>query len=303
MKILAGNSHTTLASELAALLSCQSLPVSLTKFPNGEKRVQVGGEVEGETILLVQSFSEPVDEHIIEFCLLADALKHLKANHVVAIVPWFGYSPQDKSFRSGEPISAHVIARIIESLGVDAFVTVDIHSKDTLRFFSIPTLEVSSLDIYLEEFANKDLTNHVVVSVDKGSRERCAAFASKLQLPICEFDKVRDRETGEVSLSLISGQVDSKIGIAFDDFVSTGSTRIAASSILKSMGMSMYIDCITHGLLAEDSPRLLQESQIDSMYVTNTYPIPDWKRFPKLTVLSIAPVLAKAIQANLSSLL
>lgn len=296
MIILSGSSNTALAQEIADILGVKLADVEISKFPNGEKRIWVKEEVADQTVVIVQSFSDPVDEHIIELSLLADACKHLHAKEIIAVVPWLGYSPQDKSFRTGEPVSVHVIARLIETMGIQKLITADLHSPRSLDFFSIPTVELSSLPLYIEFFKQRDLDNHVVVAVDKGAMPRSEKFANALGLPLCVFEKFRDRYTGEVTLTHKSGEVKGKKAISFDDFVSTGSTRISAANILKQMGVKYYTDCITHGILAGDSPQKIQASLIDEMITTNTYFIPDYKKIPKLRIISIASIIADALK-------
>lgn len=296
MIVISGSSNQILAQDIASNLQVPVAEVEISKFPNGEKRIWIKDQMQDQVAVVVQSFSEPVDEHIVEFTLLVDACKHLGAKQIIGVVPWFGYSPQDKSFRPGEPISAHVMAKIIETVGVEVFITADIHSQETLKFFSIPTIEISSLPLFVQHFKDLQLQDYVVISVDKGSRERCVQFAQTLQVPLCQFDKHRDRQTGAVELELIEGEVAHKHGIAFDDFVSTGSTRISASKILKEMGLQSYVDCITHPLLAGDSAFRIENSHIDRILTTDTYCIPKHKRIEKIEILSMAPLFAQAIR-------
>lgn len=298
MIILSGQSNQPLAQKISQHLDAPLAQVEISKFPNGEKRIWVKSDLKDQTVVILQSFSDPVDEHIIEFSLLADAAKHLGAKKRIALIPWLGYSPQDKSFRTGEPISVHVIARIIESVGIDQLITVDIHSKKSLDYFSIPTLEISALPLFIQRFESQSLDNHIIISVDKGSQALSEKIAQQLNLPVCYFDKTRDTHTGEVTLNLKSGDVKDKHGIAVDDFVSTGSTRIAASQQLKHLGLLSYTDCITHALLAQDSPQQLQDSLIDHLITTDTYPVSQQKTFPKLEIISIAPLLAQTLQQN-----
>jgi ribose-phosphate pyrophosphokinase len=295
MDLLSGSSHQQLAQDIATRIGANLLPVEISKFPNGEKRIWVKGQLSSKTVAVIQSFSDPVDEHIIEFALMTDAVKHLGAETIIGVIPWLGYSPQDKEFRKGEPVSVHVIARILQATGLTHFITVDIHSHASLAHFHIPAEELSAEELFISELKKRDLGNHTVISVDKGSMERSRNFAAKLNLPLVVLDKTRDRNTGEVQLTYVSGEVAGKTGIAIDDFVSTGSTRIAAAGMLKSMGLTKYIDCITHALLTGDTPQRLQASLVDEIIVTDTYPIPESKKFPKLTILSIAPVISKAL--------
>lgn len=294
--ILSGTAHPQLARQLAQLLKLKVGNVEISYFPNGEKRIWVKEKLFGKTVVIVQPFSAPVDEHIVEFCLLLDAAHHLKAGKVLGVVPWLGYSPQDKLFRSGEPISVHVVAKMIESLNLDHLVIADIHSADSLQHFTVPITQVSAGKLYIDHFRQKNLTNHIAVALDKGATPRAREFANALKLPLIQFEKSRDRETGVVTFKSFKDGVKGKHIISFDDFVSTGTTRIQASRILKQKGALSYTDCITHALLAGDSPQKLQRSSIDHLYTTDSYPIPKGKRFPKLTVLPIAPLLAEAIK-------
>lgn len=297
MIIVSGSSNPKLGKSLGQLLDSPLAEVEISKFPNGEKRIWVKSGLKGRDVLIVQSFSHPVDEHIIEFTLLVDAARHLGAKKIIAIIPWLGYSPQDKEFRKGEPVSVHVIARIIESIGITELVTVEIHSLKSLKFFTVPVHHVATLPLFVDYFSGQDLHHHIVISLDKGARSEAQKLSQKLHLPLCVFDKVRDRHTGEVTLTHLSGDVQGKHGIAIDDFVSTGATRIAASRILKSMGLLTYTDCITHAILAGDSHHKLQQSQVDRLLVTDTYPIPSQKYIAKLTQLSAAPLIASTVNA------
>lgn len=297
LHLIPGSSNPSLCYQLAPLLQAKVADIDISKFPNGEKRIWIKSNLQNSVAIILQSFSEPVDEHIIELALIADACKHAKSHLVLAVVPWLGYSPQDKEFRKGEPVSVHVIAKIIEAMSVDHLLTVDIHSRESLSYFTIPTTEISALPLFTEYFQSQSLKNYVVASLDKGALEDSQKFAQKLNLPLVVFEKHRDLYTGEVELKHISGEVKNKHVIAIDDFVSTGSTRITASRILKSLGAKFYIDCITHPLLALDSASKLQLSQIDRVIVTDTYHVPPEKIFPKLTILPIAPLLSQAIKS------
>ncbi|MBI2009788.1 MAG: ribose-phosphate pyrophosphokinase [Candidatus Chisholmbacteria bacterium] len=294
--VLSGSAHPKLARELAELLHLKVAATDISYFPNGEKRIWVKDKLAGKVVVIVQPFSAPVDEHIVEFCLLLDAAHHLKAQQVVGVVPWLGYSPQDKLFREGEPISVHVVAKMIESLNLNHLVVADIHSADSLKHFTVPVTQVSAAELYINHFKKLNLKNHLAVALDKGATKRAHEFARALKLPLVQFEKSRDRKTGAVTFKSLKDGVRGKHVISFDDFVSTGTTRIQASSILKQKGALSYTDCITHALLAGQAPKKLQASSIDRLYTTDSYPIPKAKLFPKLTILHIAPLLAKAIK-------
>ena len=293
--ILSGSAHPKLASQLAQLTNFPLGKVSISKFPNGEKRVWVRQKLAGKVVIIVQPFSDPVDEHIIEFCLLVDAAHHLKAKKIIGVVPWLGYSPQDKLFRQGEPISVHVIAKLIEAVNLSRLIIADIHSESALTNFSIPVTHISTIQIFINHFKSKNLNNHIAVALDKGATQRVKKFAAVLRLPMAQFEKTRDRRSGQIKFETLKGDVKDKHIISFDDFVSTGATRIQASKILKQKGAKSYTDCITHALLADDSPSQLQQSAIDKLIATDSYPIPKTKRFPKLKIMPIAPLISQAL--------
>lgn len=299
MILVSGSSNPLLTQQIAVQLSAPLADVHISKFPNGEKRIWVKTDLTDQTVAIIQSFSEPVDEHIIEFLLLADACRSRGAKHITAVIPWLGYSPQDKSFRDGEPISVQVIAKIIESVGVNQLMTVDIHSQTSLDYFTIPTTELTSLVIFVDHLKGLDLTNYVVVSIDKGSRRRSQELAQVLELPLCTFDKSRDRFSGAISLTHIEGDVSGKTAVSFDDFVSTGSTQIGACDQLKEMGLERYIACITHAVFAGTATsHKLQDSGIDQILTTDTYAVPPARNFLKLQILSAAPLIAEALSSH-----
>lgn len=294
--ILSGSAHPTLARQLAKLTNQKLGQVEISKFPNGEKRIWVKEKLKNKTVVIVQPFSEPVDEHIIEFFLLCDAAYHLEAKLIIGVVPWFGYSPQDKLFRQGEPISAQVMARLIEAVRLSRIIIADIHSHNTLSYFRIPVTHISALDIFIDYFKGKLLKNHAVVALDQGAFKASSQLATTLNLPLIRLEKRRHRKTGTVDFKALHGDVKNKHLISFDDFVSTGSTRIQASRLLLGKGALSYTDCITHALLTKDTPKKLQQSTISQLLTTDSYPIPKAKRFPKLTIIPIAPLIAKALK-------
>lgn len=297
MIVISGSSNPLLSQQVALKLDAARADVHISKFPNGEKRIWVKTDVTDQTVVIIQSFSAPVDEHIIELTLLADACRHRGAKKIVAVIPWMGYSPQDKSFREGEPVSVHVISRIIEAVGVSEVITLDIHSQKSLDFFTIPVKEITCLPIFESYLKKQSLANYVVVDIDKGSRKRSEEFSKALGLPLCVFDKKRDRFSGAVTLSHISGDVEGKTAVSFDDFVSTGATQIGACDQLKAMGLKKYIACITHAVFAgTDTSHKLQDSQIDEILTTDTYAIPPARNFIKLEVLSVADLITEAIK-------
>lgn len=300
--LIFGNSHPELNSEIQNLTHTSKAHVSLTRFPNSEVKVYIEENVHAKVAFVIQTLSNPVHDNLIELCLTIDALRRSNALKIIAITPWLCYSPQDKVFRKGEPLSISVVAKLIESVGCDELWAFDLHSLKIMEFFQIPVKNLSSMPLFIDHFRKQNLENYLVASLDKGSRERASLFAEALNLKTISFDKFRDRATGEITFKAMQGNVQNKNVISFDDFVSTGSTRIKAADILKQQGALTYTDCITHIFPIVSTYRRLYESKIDEIMVTNTIPILEEYRFPRLHTFSIAPLIVSEIEKEIDSI-
>lgn len=294
--IFPGSSNISLARSVSKLTKIPIGKIEIENFPNKEIRLRIIEDVRDKDVYLIQSTNGRVNSYIVELALLADAVHRLGAHKLIAILPWMGYSPQDKVFRKGEPLSSEVIVKMLESTPIDEFAVIDIHSKLVLSMFSKPVHHISAMPIFVKYFQNKlDSTTWVSVALDKGARDRAKLFAKELNLPIVQFDKERDRKTGEVFFKKLEGDVRGKNVISFDDFVSTGGTRIQASTYLKSNGAKKYIDCVTHLIVPETTAKF-PSSEIDEIYITNTIHLNDKYKVDKLKILDIAPIIAKFIE-------
>ncbi|HEX9817626.1 MAG TPA: ribose-phosphate pyrophosphokinase [Patescibacteria group bacterium] len=292
MKIIAGSSNPQLAKTIAKNLKTPLVACEISKFSNGEKRIRVGKEAKREHILLVQSFSEPVDEHIIETLLIADALERLGTRSVELFVPWFGYSFQDKVFQEGEPLSAKVIARIVESTCIKKVYLLDLHNISIPGFFSIPTYHLSGVDIFVD-YAKKefDLTNTMVVSPDFGGLKRARVFADALSLDLASVEKRRNLKTGEVTTTKLDGEVSGKIVLIFDDAILSGGTTIEVSKFLKEKGAKQVHFFATHGVFTGKALADLSKSKVNSVVVSNS--IAHNEHPKKITVLDVSPALVE----------
>lgn len=293
MKIIAGSSNQELAQNIANQLSVPMADVEISYFANQEKRVWVKDSVKGENIIVVQSFSHPTDEHIMEFLLLVDALERGEARHINAVIPWMGYSLQDKVFRAGEPIAAKVVADLISNSYIKRAFLLDLHNSSTPGFFSIPTQHLSALDLFAQYVKEAlPLDQAIIASPDFGGLKRARVFAEKLGLDLVNIDKHRDLHTGEVSAMGINGEVSGKTVILFDDVINTGSTVVNAAEILKKNEASSVHFLATHGIFAQDGLQRIQDSLVDSVIITNSI-VHDHS--DKLRVLDVAPVFANAL--------
>lgn len=270
MKLFGGASNQRLVKKMWEL-GIDVGEVKISKFANDEKRVSVGRGSGGAAIL--QSFSKPVDEQIIEFCLLADALTRAGYSELVAVVPWLGYSKQDKVFLPGEALSAKVIAQIIQTTKVKKLITFDLHNRAITGFFDIPVIELSAKPLFKDYFEKKigdNKADYVVVAPDEGAVKASSYFARELGLAIAYMDKRRDLKTGEVRVVGMSGEVAGKHVVIVDDMIVTGGTMMECAEYLKKMGAKKVSVAATHHLYLQGVQEKLEMSEIDEVVVTDT---------------------------------
>ncbi|MBI3559808.1 ribose-phosphate pyrophosphokinase, partial [Candidatus Gottesmanbacteria bacterium] len=240
-------------------------------------------------------------------CLIGQAAKSLGAGRVTAVIPWMGYSKQDKAFRRGEAVSAQLVAKVIEVAGFDGVITCELHSENVVPFFHIPVTERATHELLAEALmssirgglaeARPPLKKIVVVSPDAGGKSRSGRFAKSVGLPIIYLEKERDTVTGKVTVTGVSGDVRGDDVVIFDDIINTGATAIKTSAFLKSRGVKRIFFLATHAVLAGDAAQKLAASPIDHVVVTDTIAVPKEKKFTKLSIVSVAPLLADAISS------
>lgn len=264
-------------------------------FPNGEKYVRILDQVVGEDVVLVQSFNQPVDEHLIEFILLADALERGGAREVHAVIPWLGYSLQDKLFLSGEALSAKVCADLISNSYIKRVILLDLHNHSIPGFFSIPTQVLSSLELLAQQIEGSvDYSKLVVASPDFGGLKRAREFAKRLNAPLINIDKQRDLITGQVQATALHGDAHGKTVVVFDDCIVGGGTVAETAKVLKENGAESVTFVATHGLFVGDGQTIVQDSPVDSVLVTNS--IKHDQLAAKITQISVADLFASSIK-------
>ncbi len=298
MKLFSGTSNPKLAEAVATTLGVTLGNVEITRFMDNECRVFVRDDVSGEHVFVLQSLSEVADQNLVELCLLASALKGLGAIRVTAVIPWMGYSKQDKAFRKGEAISSQLVAKFIEVAGFDDVITMELHSENVLPYFHIPIVEISTHKLLVAALLREsrpDLEGMVVVSPDKGGKSRSERFAKEIGADVVYLAKSRDLQSGNVTVTGIEGSVDGKIVIIFDDIINTGSTSIKASEFVKSRGAQKVYFLATHAVFAGDAAVAIAKSPIDKVIVTDTIVLSEKKRFASLSVVSVSSLLADAI--------
>ncbi|MBD3280652.1 ribose-phosphate diphosphokinase [Candidatus Dojkabacteria bacterium] len=293
--ILPGSSNPELAKSISETTEIPLVQVEIENFPNKETRLRILEDLTNKEVIIVQSTGGKVDSYIVELLLLADAAKRRGAKIVKAVLPWLGYSPQDKVFREGEPLSSEATIKALETAPIDEFVLIDLHSTIVEKMFSKPMTHLSAMPIFVEHFREKLNKNEwVSVALDKGARERAHLFSQELDIPLVQFDKIRNKKTGDVTFINLEGDVNGKNVISFDDFAATGGTRIKASSILKEQGATKYVDCVTH-LLVPDTTTKFEKSDIDGIYITNTIHLDKKYHTSKLKILDIGGLISRNI--------
>ena len=296
--LFTGNSNIDLAKKVAKNLETDLGPMRVGTFSDGEINVEVNENVRGKDTFIIQSTSNPAEKNLIELVLMVDALKRASARSVTAVIPYFGYSRQDRRVRSARvPISAKVIADMLSEVGISRIITLDIHSEQIQGFFSFPVDNIYTANIMvkglLEKYNVEDLQ---VVSPDTGGVIRARSVAKTLGVQdLAIIDKRREKANESEVINLI-GDVEGKVCIVPDDLIDTAGTLSNASHALKDKGAKEIIAYITHPVLSGDAIKNLNNSAIDKLVVSNSIDIGDKsKKCPKIDVFDISPILSEAI--------
>ncbi|NPB07360.1 MAG: ribose-phosphate pyrophosphokinase [Aquificae bacterium] len=306
VKLIACSSNRELSSEVAEYLGLKLADTLITTFSDGEVRVQINESVRGCEVFIISSLSNPVNHHIMELLLTVDAVKRSSPREITAVIPYYAYGRQDRQDRPRTPISAKVLADLLQTVGVDRVIVVDLHSPQIQGFFDIPLEHLTAIPV-LYEYIKKNLllSDPVVVSPDAGGVKRARDLANKLGCGIAVILKRRP-EPNKAEVMDVVGELEGKEAIIVDDIIDTAGTLTAAANLLVSRGVKRVIACATHGIFSGPAIERLTESPIEKVVITNTLPVYE-KKFNKLEVVSIAPLLGEAIKrihegASVSSL-
>ena len=297
--IFAGNSNRKLADSIVKNLNRGLGSMQLGKFNDGEVAIEINENVRGKDTFIIQSINNPAEVNLFELVLMADALKRASAQSITAIIPYFGYARQDRRVRSARvPISARVVANILEGVGVSRVITMDIHSEQIQGFFSIPVDNIYASNIMCQRIANEFNPDELqVVSPDTGGVIRARSVAKTLKVQdLAIIDKRRERANESEVINVI-GEVENKVCIVPDDLIDTAGTICNGANALKNKGAKKIIAFITHAVLSGDAIENINNSEIDSLIVSNTIDIDDkLKKCPKIDVFDISPVLSESIK-------
>ncbi len=294
LKLISGTANPEFAYKVSDYLHVPLCDTLVSRFSDGEIRVQIKENVRGADVFVIQTLSYPANDNIMELLLILDALKRSSTHRITAVIPYFAYARQDRKDRPRVPISAKLLADIIQKAGADRVLTVDLHSAQIQGFFDCPVDNLYALPVILDYLKAKNLKNAVVVSPDAGGVERARMLANRLGCGLAIIYKRRPAPNVVETLDVI-GEVEGKNAIIIDDIIDTAGTIVSASEMLLKKGAKSVIAACTHPVFSGPAIERLSNSPIQEVIVTNTIPVKG-KEFDKLTVLSVAELVGEAIK-------
>ena len=294
-KIFAGNSNDKLAKEIADILGKPLGRATVTKFSDGEISVNIWESVRGRDVYIVQSTCSPVNDNLMELLIMIDAMKRASAGRINAVIPYYGYARQDRKAKARDPITAKLVADLIEAAGADRVLTMDLHANQIQGYFNIPVDHLLGMPILAKYFIDKKLEDVVIVSPDHGSVTRARNVAQYLNCPIAIIDKRRP-EPNKSEIMNIIGNIEGKNCIIIDDMIDTAGTICNAANAIKEKGAKAVYAGATHAVLSGPACERLEKSAIEELVLLNTVPLAEEKVLDKMTFLSVAPLFAEAIR-------
>jgi ribose-phosphate pyrophosphokinase len=298
LKIFTGNANVPLAAEICEYFGGGVSDADVKRFSDGEIRVQIKENVRGSDVFVVQSTCTPVADHLLELLLMIDALKRASADRITAVLPYYGYARQDRKDRPRVPISAKLIASMIQTAGANRVLALDLHAAPIQGFFDIPVDHLYATPVLINAWTSSiGASDTIVVSPDAGGVERARAFAKRLDLPLAIIDKRRE-EANVAEVMHIIGDVEGKHCLMVDDIIDTAGTLVKGAEALKANGALQVSACATHGVLSGPAIERIQNSGLGEVVITNSIPLNgEAEKSGKVRVMSVAPLLARAIQS------
>ncbi len=295
LKILSGSANVELAEAICGHMGCRLTPVLRETFSDGEIRIEIADNVRGDDVFVVQPTCSPVNFHLMELCLMIDALKRASARRITAVVPYYGYARQDRKVAPRVPISAKVVADFLSVAGMHRLLTIDLHAGQIQGFFNCPVDNLYAAPVFLD-YLRKMEGEKVIVSPDAGGVERARAYAKRMDAGLAIVDKRRDAPNQAKAMHLI-GEVKGKIAIVLDDMVDTAGTMCAAGQVLADNGAREILACATHPVLSGPAIERIEKSVFSQILVTDTIPLDARKKAcQKIKTLSVSGILSRAIE-------
>ena len=294
LKIFTGNANPALAREICDYLGLPLGEAFVGRFNNGEVQIMIDESVRGKDVFIIQPTSYPVNDNLMELMVMADALKRASARHITAVVPYYGYARQDRKTRGREPITAKLVANLMQTSGITRLVTIDLHAGQIQGFFDVPVDHLYGASILAKYINEKNLEDVIVVSPDLGGVTRARDLADRIGAPIAIIEKKRP-EPGVAKVMNLIGDVKGKNCIIVDDIVDTAGSLVEGAKALEEFGAKSVMAAVTHAVLTDPASERIANSNIKELIVTNTMPLPDNCKLENVTQLSVAPLLGEAI--------
>ena len=295
LKVFSLNSNRDLSEQIAKVIGVELGKCSVSRFSDGEIQINIEESIRGCDVFVIQSTNTPINEHLMELLIMIDALKRASAKSISVVMPYYGYARQDRKARAREPITAKLVANLLETAGATRMITLDLHAPQIQGFFDIPIDHLMGVPILSEYFLNKDLEGDlVIVSPDHGGVTRARKMAERLKAPIAIIDKRRPRPNVAEVMNIV-GNVDGKTCILIDDIIDTaGTITIGANALVESGAKEVYA-CCTHPVLSGPAIERIQNSKIKELIITNSIALPEEKKIDKIKNLSVASLIGEAI--------
>ncbi|KUO96602.1 ribose-phosphate diphosphokinase [Ferroacidibacillus organovorans] len=294
LKLFTGNANPELAREIANHIGLDLGVMQIARFRDGEIQIKLGESVRGCNVFVVQPTSAPVNEHLMELLVTVDALKRASAKSINVVLPYYGYARQDRKARARDPITAKLVADLIQTAGASRVICMDLHAGQIQGFFNIPLDHLVGMPILARYFEHKNLENVVVVSPDLGGVTRARQLAERLGATLAIIDKRRPEPNVSEVMNII-GDVRGRHAILIDDIIDTGGTIALAAEALREQGAASIYACCTHAVLSPPALDRLNQAPIEEVVVTNTIARRDYQTMDKLVTLSVAEIIAEAI--------
>lgn len=303
IKFFTGNSNRELAQDVASYLEIPLSRAQVSRFTNGEIKVQIEESVRGYEVFLLQSTCRPVNDNLMELLILCDALTRASASSIYTIIPYFAYARQEKKMAGREPITAKLVANLISVAGASKVITMDLHSAAIQGFFDVPVDNLFAFPIFEYHYKEEGIFGEdvVIVSPDAGGVARAREFAERLSASMAIIFKRRP-DADQAEIVEVVGDVRGKRAILIDDMISTGGTLVQAAKMIKDIGATEVYACATHPVLAGNAVNLINDSPIKEVAVTNTIPLPENQDLRKFVKLSVATMFGEVIRRNFFNL-
>ncbi len=295
LKILTGTANESLAQDVSRHLGTQLIPTLCENFSDGEIRIEIGASVRGQDVFVIQPTCAPANYHLMQLCLMLDALKRASASRVTAVIPYFGYARQDRKVSPRAPISAKLVADFLSHAGAQRVVTVDLHAGQIQGFFNCPVDNLFATQVLMSSLHDIKHEDIIMVSPDAGGVERTRAFAKLVDAPMAIIDKRRDKPNQATATHVI-GDVEGKVAVLIDDMIDTAGTMCAAADVLLANGAKEVRACATHPVFSGKAIERIENSAFSQVVVTDTIPLSiEAQNCSKIKIVSIAPTLATTI--------